>query len=199
MNNYPLDRKLLQISQNLAVILLCVLSAGCASVATTKNTRALGYTATPGVSASAYSVVTVMPFTLGTNVTKADPKFGENFSGDIVGRLRTDYPGLFREVRWNKPTSGVDEVVVEGVIRNYHAGSASARLLLIGLGPSTFDGEITLRDAHDGRVLLTAPFDKLWAWGGMLGASKTIDHMISETAVAITKTVALWKEGKLTK
>jgi hypothetical protein len=187
------------IPKRLLFSLLCSLSAGCASVATTENTRALGGVATPGIETGAYAVVTVMPFVLGTNTAKADRRMGENFAGDIVGRLKTDYPGLFHDVRWNKTNRVASEVIVEGTIRTYTPGSAGARLLLIGLGPSSFDGEVRFKDAQDGRVLLTASFDKLWAWGGYLGGSKTIDNMVGETAVAIVKTIALWKQGKLPK
>lgn len=178
----------------LGAALLC---AGCSSTATVKNTSALKGTTAPGTIGTAYTVLTVMPFTLGPNVTKAEPKFGENFSGDIVGRLRTDYAGLFQEVRWNKATRVPHEAILEGTIRTYVPGSAASRGLLIGLGSSSFEGDIIVKDANDGRVLFSGPFDKLWAWGGMLGGSKTIDNMVSETAVAITKTVALWKQGKL--
>lgn len=180
----------------LGAALLC---AGCASTATIHNTSALKLNAPPGGAGAAYTRLTVLPFTLGPDVTKAEPKFGENFAGDIVGRLRSDYPGLFQEVRWNKTTRVPGEAILEGTIRTYKPGSAAARSLLIGLGPSSFEGDIVLKDANDGRVLLSGPFDKLWAWGGMLGGSKTIDNMVSETAVAITKTIALWKQGQLTK
>ena len=40
--------------------------------------------------------------------------------------------------------------------------------------------------AASGKVLLNAPFDKLWAWGGVLGASKAIKDMVAETSVAAT-------------
>lgn len=174
-----------------------LLGAGCASVATPQNTSALKISAPSGGGGSQYQIITVMPFQLGTNITKAAPRFGENFAGDIVGRLRTDYEGLFQEVRWNKTDRVPNEAILEGIIRTYKPGSAEARSFLIGLGTSSFEGEVILRDAQDGRVLLAAPFDKLWAWGGALGGSKSIENMQAETAVAITKTIALWKQGKL--
>lgn len=178
-------------------LMASLLCSGCASVATTQNTSALRVGPQTVVASSQYTTITIMPFTLGTNVTKADPRFGENFAGDIVGRLRTDYEGLFQEVRWNKSNRVPNEAILEGTIRTYKPGSAEARSFLIGLGASSFEGEVVLRDAQDGRVLLAAPFDKLWAWGGALGGSKSIENMQAETAVAITKTIALWKQGKL--
>ena len=49
---------------------------------------------------------------------------------------------------------------------------------------------MTVRDASSGNVLLTAPFDKLWAWGGILGASKGMDDMVAETSASVASTVA---------
>jgi hypothetical protein len=39
-------------------------------------------------------------------------------------------------------------------------------------------------------VLLNAPFDKLWAWGGIIGASKGMDDMVAETSASVAATVA---------
>jgi hypothetical protein len=183
-----------------SLLTICsALATGCATTATPENTKALKVDAVPGMVLDGrdYRNVTVMPFQIGENVTKAESQFGENFSGDIAARLRADYTGLFEQIRWNKPRGEDGEVIVTGTIHKYIPGSAELRGLLIGLGPSSFEGELILKDATVGRVLLRAPFDKLWAWGGQLGASKSIDNMVADTSVAIAKTVALWKQGKL--
>lgn len=179
------------------ILWVTLLIAGCASTPTEKNTSSLAARVSAPLDGRSYTVLTVMPFSLGTNVIKAPAAFGENFAGDLVARLRADHPNLFREVRWNVSDRVPDEAVMEGTIKTYRPGSAEARSLLIGLGSSGFEGEVTIRDAADGRELLRADFDKMWAWGGALGGSKTIDNMVAEAAVAITKTVALWKHGKL--
>jgi hypothetical protein len=172
---------------------------GCGSTATVQNTSALQITASPDKQAGNYTILTVMPFALSEEAAQADKKFGENFSGDVVARFRSDYPVLFQEVRWNKSNRVPNEAILEGTIKVYKPGSRTARFISIGLGASSFEGDFVLKDAQDGRIILTAPFDKLWAWGAMLGTSKSIENMVSETAVAITKTTALWKQGQLNK
>jgi hypothetical protein len=180
--------------------LMSLMCFGCGSTATIQNTSALQITAARDIQAGNYTILTVMPFTLSEDAAQADKKFGENFSGDIVARFRSDYPALFQDVRWNKSNRVPNEAILEGTIKVYKPGSRTARFL-VGpfVGASSFEGDFVLKDAKDGRIIFAAPFDKLWAWGGMLGTHKTIENMISETAVAITKTVALWKQGQLDK
>lgn len=183
------------ISWWIAVVCWVFLVVGCASTPTVQNTKALRLEEKSGGSAEAYSVLTVVPFEVGSNCEKAPADFGVNFSGDIVSRFRADYPDLFREVRWNESTRVPGEVILSGTIEKYRPGDAGLRFLMAGLGSAEFDGEVVLKDANDGRILFKGPFDKLWAWGGFLGGSKTIENMIAEVAVAITRTVAEWKVG----
>jgi hypothetical protein len=178
---------------------LAVLGSGCASTSTPQNTRALKAQTTSNGGTSTYRIITIVPFAIGTDAQKAGAQFGENFAGDIVAQLRTDYGDVFEEVRWKTPKGQSGEVVVSGTIHKYVPGSAAARSILIGLGAASFQGEIVLNDGGDGRVLLTAPFDKLWAWGGMLGGSKTIDNMVAQSSMAIAKTLVRWKQGELVK
>jgi hypothetical protein len=55
---------------------------------------------------------------------------------------------------------------------------------------ASFKGDLILKDAADNRVLFSAPFDKLWAWGGYLGASRGIEDMVTESAASVAATVA---------
>jgi len=88
------------------------------------------------------------------------------------------------------PLGQSDELIVTGTITTYREGNRFMRALLIGLGSAAFDSEVTLKPAAADRILLTAPFDKLWAWGGVLGMSKGIEEMWAETAAAVANTVA---------
>ena len=81
-------------------------------------------------------------------------------------------------------------MIVTGTIRKYRRGSKFARAMLIGLGSASFEGEVSLKDGADGRVLYTAPFDKLWAWGGIAGMSKGIEDMVAETEAMVAATIA---------
>jgi hypothetical protein len=177
------------------------LLGGCATHSTPQNTAALDVVVRDAVNADNYKTVNVLPFTVDTSVNITDPKFAENFSADIAARLRYDHPGIFQEVSWNKVRQIPGEAIVTGTIRKYDPGSHEVRRWIGGIftGAAIFEGEMVIKDAQNGKVILSAPFDKVWAWGGSKGADRTIDHLIAETAVAISKTVALWKQGQLSR
>jgi hypothetical protein len=65
--------------------------------------------------------------------------------------------------------------------------------MLIGTGVAIFDADLILRDGATQQDLLRAPMSKLWAWGGLLGASKGIEDMTEESAASAAKTVAVHK------
>jgi hypothetical protein len=176
--------------------IVCLLCAGCASTARYGNTSTLKLDKDVKLDLQKYSSVSVMAFALDPQPESVDPKFGKNFAGQIAARLRTDFPGLFETVTWNQASGTSKELVVTGRISKYTVGSAESRLLLIGTGTSHFDGELILRNGQDGVVVFTAPFSRLWAWGGFVGGSKTVDNMVNETAVAVTKTLVVGKNGK---
>ncbi len=79
------------------------------------------------------------------------------------------------------PLKTGNELIVTGTIRSYEPGSRFGRAMLIGLGAASFNGDLILKDGTTDTILLSAPFDKLWAWGGILGASKGIEDMVSES------------------
>jgi hypothetical protein len=86
-------------------------------------------------------------------------------------------------------------VLVEGTIRTYKPGSVVARAFAIPLAAS-FDGEVSVRDPADDRILLSGSFDKFWVLGGTFD-SKAIDNLVAETSEAIAKTLALWRQGRV--
>ncbi|MBN1473333.1 MAG: hypothetical protein JW914_01840 [Syntrophaceae bacterium] len=180
----------------LALVAVSMLG-GCATHSTPQNTAMLDAVIREPVNVAKYTTVTVMPFTLAEGVTIEKPKFAENFAIEIAARIRDDHPGVFRTVGWHKSKQKPDEVIVTGAIRGYKQGSSIARNILPGLGGTSFEGEMVIKDAVDGKVLLTASFDKLGLVGGI--RERTIDHITAESAVAIAKTVALWKQGQLSR
>ncbi len=180
-----------------ALLMSCAMASvlfmsGCASTATYENVRTLPLDQVANTDLSNYTSVSVMAFEVSPDVTKVDAQFGKAFAGHIAGRLRTDFPALFEEVRWDRRKQQPRELIVTGTISKYVPGSADLRFAM-WLGPSFFNGEVTLKDGGDGHILCTLSFNKLWAWGGMLGGGKTIDGMVNETAVAITKTIVQLK------
>jgi hypothetical protein len=97
------------------------------------------------------------------------------------------------------PLGATNELIVTGTIRDYRPGDRALRGLLIGLGAASFKGDLILKDAADNRVLFTAPFDKLWAWGGYMGMSRGIEDMTTESAASVANTVARakgWQPAK---
>ena len=82
------------------------------------------------------------------------------------------------------------ECLVRGAITKYKPGSRVARAILIGLGSASLECSVTVTDAASGSVLLTAPFDKLWAWGGLIGARTGMKDKVAETSASGAATLA---------
>ena len=120
-----------------------------------------------------------------------DPLVGEQFAQGIQARLAGDFGPLFESVEVAAQARGLPhECLVRGAITKYKPGSRVARAILIGLGSASLEGSVTVTDAASGSVLLTAPFDKLWAWGGIIGASKGMKDMVAETSASVAATLA---------
>ncbi len=168
--------------------LIACTGSGCS---TTSATRAEPLKATTGaaVDLSMYQVVTVVPFDATAAAVK-DDTIGARFAHDVTRRLQHSFGQLFTEVREGPPTGKQDELIVTGTFTEYDPGDELARLMLIGMGAASFHGEVVLKDGADNHVLFRAPFDKLWAWGGLLGASKNAGRMQIEAAAAVANTVA---------
>lgn len=172
------------------VMLVGAITGMVTGCSTTSSTRAhtLKATTGTGVDLSKYQVATVLPFEPATG--SVDASIGLKFAEGVTARLQKDYGPLFNEVRKTSPLGREDELVVTGVIRAYKPGDRFARAMLIGLGAASFKGDLILKDGQSNRVLLAAPFDKLWAWGGMLGASRGIEEMVAESEAVVAATVA---------
>ncbi len=114
----------------------------------------------------------------------ADMSVGAKLAEGIGDRLKYDFVSLFTEVRQDAPLARPNELVVTGTTTKYEPGSKFARAMLAGLGTASLKGELILKQADNEKVVMTAPFDKLLAWGGTLGASKSMDEMLTEVASA---------------
>lgn len=171
-----------------AVAAVIILTSGCAS---TSSTRAKPLEVAGASKAiSDCRSLTVLPFAVPPR-SAADASVGVSFSDEIAARLKSDFGPLFESVETADAERGIEgECVLAGRITKYKPGSKVARFILIGLGAASLEGEITVSDGPSDKSLLSAPFDKLWAWGGIAGASKGIEDMMKETAAAIANTVA---------
>jgi hypothetical protein len=167
---------------------LMVLGTGCSTTSST-NAHALKPKIGAGIDLSKYQSATVMPFEPAAG-KKIDASVGAKFADGVATRLQSDFGPLFREIRKGQALTNSDEVIVTGTIKAYQPGSRFGRAMLIGVGAASFKGDLILKDGTDNHVIYSAPFDKLWAWGGMLGMSKGIEDMVAESEAAVAATIA---------
>lgn len=173
----------------LACLTLAAVAAtsGCASKSSVKAKSLKSGAAATALSDCAN--ITVLAFTVPAR--KVDASVGVDFSRSIQTRLSSDFGPLFTSVEMAPVARGLDhECVISGAITKYKPGSRVARFILIGLGAASLEGNVTVTDAAGGTTLLSAPFDKLWAWGGIAGASKGMDDMVKEASASVAATVA---------
>lgn len=173
----------------LALLILGGLGSGCSSTGSSTAQPLKLPAGAPNLDLRNYDVVTIVPFAVVPDKEK-DPAVGTKFAADIGARLRNDFGALFKQVRLGASQNAVNELLVTGTVREHAPGSLVGRAILIGVGAASFEAEVVLKDASSQRNLLTAPIDKLWAWGGMMGASKDIDRMMAESAAAVANTIA---------
>ncbi len=175
----------------LACTALCAALAatGCTSTSST-HAKSLKVASSQATSLADCENITVLPFAMPPKRSK-DAAVGTTFAQGIQARLSSDFGPLFKSVETGTAARGVDhECLVGGSITKYKPGSRVARAILIGLGSASLQGSVTVTDASGGTALLSAPFDKLWAWGGILGASKGMNNMVEETSASVAATIA---------
>ena len=173
-----------------------LLLSGCA---TTKSTRAEPLESTVDIADVAdCRAITVSAFTVTAENDKATEEVAAAFAADITKRLASDFGNLFDSVESAPDARGVPgECILGGTISRYDPGNRAVRLATLpGIGSVHFEGSIKLTDAVRGQELLAAPFDKLWAFSGVIGASKGIQNLVNETAAAAAATVAQGKGWK---
>jgi hypothetical protein len=182
----------------LLTLVLALIGAGC-NTSSTVSTKAkiLKPKVGANVDLSKYQIATVQPFVQAEGIKKPiEPSVGINFADGVASRLQSDFGPIFSEVRKGNAFGNADELIVTGVIREYTPGDKFARAMCAGLGAAGFKGDLILKDGATNSILFSAPFDKLWAWGGMMGASKGIEEMVTESQAAVATTVAQAKGWK---
>jgi len=179
-------------------ILVISLLNGCVTHSTPHNTSTLDFTIKTPANPDKYQSVTFLPFMVHKGVNINDSKFVENFSAELYARLRYDHSGVFQEISFNNKKPETGKIIVTGTIRKYRKGSYTKRSILIGLGVGLFEGEMVIKDSLNGKILLSAPFNEISLVSNNYG-SKTFRNLVTDTAVAIAKTVALWKQKKITR
>jgi len=173
---------------SLFTVALVSLTSGCASTSSTAADPLKGVD-NAHADLSRYRVASVIAFTIAPT-NKIDASVGAEFAENIARRLKIDFGPIFEEVRSDQSSGREDELLVTGVIKSYQPGSKFGRLMLMGVGAASFKADLQLKNAADGKILFSAPIDKLWAWGGALGMSKGISDMTDESAAAAANTIA---------
>jgi hypothetical protein len=177
---------------HLLVATVLVGLVGLSGCTTTQSTRAKALkptVASPGQGMAGCQHLTVLPFAV-TTKKSVDASVGSALAQDVERRLSDDFGPLFASVEYAPAARAIaGECVLRGEISKYRKGSKVARFIVMGLGSASLEGRVAVVDGA-GATLLDAPFDKLWAWGGIAGASKGIDDMSEEVAASIASTVA---------
>lgn len=176
------------------VLLLVSLSAAMfafAGCSTTRSEKAKPLPLAVGnsVDLSAYTVATVQPFQH-PNRSLEHPDAGLVMANSLTRRLKGDFGQLFDEVRNGEALGRADELIVTGLVKEYKPGSRLGRAFGPGITPARFKAELHLKEGASGRTVLVAPIEKLWAWGGGIGAGKGIEDMMEESAAAAAATIA---------
>jgi hypothetical protein len=160
---------------------------------TTESTRAksLEGASTQPTTLADCQHLTVLDFGMPASVKAKHAAVGSEFARGIKARLSADFGPIFQTVENGAAARGLDhECLVRGEITKYKPGSRVGRAIVGFLAPASLEGGVRVTSASGDAVLLSAPFDKLWAWGGIAGASKGIGDMVEETSASVAATIA---------
>jgi hypothetical protein len=106
----------------------------------------------------------------------------------IVNNLRKDYPSKFKEI--NPPTPDAETLQAVVNITKYDKGNAFARAMLAGVGGMHINADITLNDLSTGKCLGKTECTKSFAWGGIYGASTTIEDIEEGFSKGVAASIA---------
>jgi hypothetical protein len=119
----------------------------------------------------------------GTRITVADTVQVVVNAPDSVKALPSDKERLAEKIQ-SRITTHKSAVAstgaprpysVELVLTRYEKGSAFARAMLAGLGQIHIDGKVTVFAMPEHQSLVSFDLAKTFAWGGIYGASTSID------------------------
>ena len=140
---------------------------------------------------SKYRIATIVPFDSHDEGVK-DVSIGETFAKDLAWRLKNSYGPIFSQIDQGPPGDRADELIVTGKFTKFDPGSRAVRGAVgLGLGASSLDGSLILKNASDQRIIYQGEFSKLWAWGGLLGGARGIEDMEAASVAAVANTIAI--------
>jgi Domain of unknown function (DUF4410) len=117
---------------------------------------------------------------LRVDVTKAEGVAVESAEAERIGKriveaIGKKQPGRFQSVNGD----GAGQPTLHATVRltRYDKGNAFARAMLAGLGSMHIDGKVSLKDPAKDANLGDYEVNKTFAWGGIYGASTSIEDV----------------------
>lgn len=89
-----------------------------------------------------------------------------------------------------------DKYQIDVKLTKYEKGSAFARMMLAGLGQIHIDSQTKVLSLPQKTKIASFDLDKTFAWGGIYGASTTIENVEDGFAKGIAETVTKKKKDK---
>lgn len=157
--------------------------------ATSLQRRAAHIAKWPKTDLSAYSTLCVEPFVMADPKAKqAKQQYLVESAPDRIADLVLDElgPEVFTDVRRETNCgNAADTVVMRTRITQYKLGSEFARLMIAGAGNVQIEMIVELVSAESGQTLAQFEPKGTWAWGGALGASKSMPDLEKNVAYEV--------------
>ncbi len=102
------------------------------------------------------------------------PEDLSHIAREVQVELASRYPDRLMAAGGSRRSGAVN---VKLVITRFDKGDAIARAMLAGLGQIHIDGNVLLVDVSTGRTVATFAVSKTFAWGGLYGATTSIEDV----------------------
>lgn len=101
----------------------------------------------------------------------------------VITAVKRDYPTRFKGVN----EGGTDPTTMRAVVNitRYDKGNAFARAMLAGLGQMKIDADVSICDSASNETLCKYEANKRFAWGGMYGATTSMETVEEGFAKAV--------------
>ena len=94
----------------------------------------------------------------------------------------------------NSSNDRANKIRIEVVLKRYEKGNAFARAMLAGLGQIHIEGTVKVINCENENKICEFELDKTFAWGGIYGASTSMEDIERTFADGIAETVTGQKE-----
>ncbi len=116
------------------------------------------------------------------STVKMLPYQQERFAQEIQAKVAQSMQG-------NLQAGGPRSYEIDILVTEYDKGNAFARAMLAGLGQMHIDGTVSVFRMPQHQVLESFALSKTFAWGGIYGASKSIEDIENAFAEGVAQTV----------